>query len=56
MTPDKKLYSPHSPDSTAVITIELSAVVYKRVAAAAKYSEQSVIEWVETMCDTATIH
>jgi hypothetical protein len=56
MTQRKKTLAPVKPDKKAIITIELPAADYKRVVEAAEYSEQSVTEWIETMCHTATIH
>jgi hypothetical protein len=56
MAPSKRHLSPLNPEQNAIITIELSQAVYGRVVEAAAYSKQSLTEWVESMCDTATIH
>ncbi len=37
-----------------VVTVELTPEDYKRVVAAAKRSHQTVKEWIESMCHTAT--
>lgn len=55
MSPSKLLSIRRKPVSPSTITIKLNGDVYQRVVEAAASSQQSVVEWIQDMCHTATI-
>lgn len=47
--------TPNKPRAETAITVRLNRQDYERVVEAAAYSQQTVVEWIQDMCHTATI-
>jgi uncharacterized protein (DUF1778 family) len=55
MNPEIQLRYSCMPPKAHTITIQLTPGDYERVQAAAKYSGQTVEEWIESMCQVSTL-